>query len=79
MIDFLNFLIKNFAAIVVGILNLLPQSPFTWDVGALGPYMAYINYFIPFGVLAGIMSTYLVAVLTWYAVRWVLRFVKYID
>lgn len=79
MIGFLNAIINGFASIVVTILNLLPQTPFSWDLGALGPYWAYVNYFVPFGTLSGIMATYLLSVMIWYGVRWVLRFVRYID
>jgi len=79
MIGFLNWLIKALAAVVVTILNLLPQSPFTWDLGSLGPLWANANYFVPFNVLAGVMGTYLVSVGVWYAARWILRLARYID
>lgn len=79
MIAFLNYLIKGFAAIATTLLNLLPQTPFSWNLGSLGTYWAYANYFIPFNLLAGITATFLTSVLVWYGLRWVLRFVKYID
>lgn len=79
MIALLNYIIQGLAAVVVTILNLLPQTPFSWDLGSLGPYWANVNYFVPFGTLAGIMTTYLLSVAIWYGVRWILRFARYID
>lgn len=79
MTQIINSLIAAIGAMVSGVLSLLPQSPFIWDMGALGPYMGMINYFVPFNVLSGIMATYVAAVLLWYAVRWALRFARYIN
>lgn len=79
MTDIINGLIAAIGSLVSGMLNLLPQSPFLWDLGGLKSYMGIINYFIPFGALGGIMTTYVAAVLLWYAVRWALRFARYIN
>lgn len=79
MIDFVNLLIKAIGAAVIAVLNTLPQTPFSWDLGALGPVWGYVNYFIPFNVLAGEMSVFLVSTLVWYGVRWLLRALKYIE
>ena len=79
MIGFVNLIIKALAALVISILNILPETPFSWDLGSLGTYWAYANYFIPFGTLAGIMATFLISVMVWYGIRWILRVAKYID
>lgn len=79
MINLINLIIQACANAVLAILNLLPQTPFNWDLGALGEYWGYVNYFIPFASMATIMTGFLSATLVWYGVRWVLRFVKYID
>ncbi|MNJ00434.1 hypothetical protein D3C73_1597640 [compost metagenome] len=79
MIEILNAIIKGFASVVGGLVSILPSSPFTWDLGALGAYMPVINYFIPFQAMATMMGTYLVAVGLWYVVRWALRLIQYID
>lgn len=78
IISALNKIIQLLADAVMLILNLLPQSPFTWELGALSPFWGVVNYFIPFGALAGIMATYVTAVLVWYGVRWILRLGRYI-
>lgn len=78
-VAFINKIIDFLAAAVVLVINLLPQSPFTWQLGALGPYMSFVNYFIPFAAISGVMATYVTAVLLWYAARWILRFSRYIS
>ncbi|MNJ26028.1 hypothetical protein D3C77_204930 [compost metagenome] len=79
MVDILNFLIRTLAAIVTAIMNLLPQTPFTWDMGALSPHLGVVNYFIPFAGLITITGVFLTATLAWYAIRWILRLAQYID
>lgn len=79
MTDIINGIISAIGSLVSGLLGLLPKTPFTWDMGNLGPYMGMINYFIPFNALAGIMAAYVAAVALWYVVRWALRFVRYIN
>jgi len=65
-------------------LMLLPDSPFQSiefknGLSAFSDLMSHINYFIPFGQMLGIGAAYITAVAIWYAVRWVLRMVQYID
>ncbi|RJQ26227.1 MAG: hypothetical protein C4589_10085 [Peptococcaceae bacterium] len=79
VISILNTIIENLSVVIIAILNLLPNSPFTWDLGALSTYVGVMNYFIPFRAMATIMMAYVAAVTVWYTVRWVLRFAKYIQ
>lgn len=60
MIDLINKLIESVASLVVVMLNLLPNSPFSFDYGPLGQYLGYINYFIPVPTLLSILGAYLV-------------------
>lgn len=69
--------------LVIPMLMLLPESPIqAWQPAGFGQFaqiMGWINYFVPLGAIAGIMTSYLGAVVIWYSVRWFLRFVRYID
>lgn len=63
---------------------ILPDSPIqkfllAIDDTAFADIMGIINYFIPVGVMLGMLSTWLLAVAVWYVVRWLLRLVQYID
>lgn len=79
MIDLINAVISGLASAVTGILALLPQSPFSWDVSGLSSYLATINYFVPFSAVGTMLYSYVTAVLAYYAIRWLLRLVKYIE
>lgn len=74
-----NAVIKGFAGVITSLLALLPTSPFTWNLGGLSGFWKYVTYWIPIPEMITELSAYLVAVATWYVIRWVLRFVKYIQ
>lgn len=79
MIAILNAVIKAVSVAVIAVLSLLPTSPFSWDFSFLTGYMGWVAYFIPIGSLISIMAAYVGAVLVWYGIRWLLRFVRYIG
>lgn len=79
MVDILNWFIDVLASLVEGVLSILPNSPFSWDVSGLSPVMAIANYFVPFAALFTVLGTYVISVAAWYAVRWILRIGKYIS
>ncbi|WP_323480922.1 hypothetical protein [Acinetobacter baumannii] len=68
---------------VIGVLLLLPESPFKdlrlESMPEFGKVMGWINYFVPIGTMLGIFTTYLAGILIWYGVRWFLRLAQYID
>lgn len=69
--------------LVIPLLLMLPESPIqAWQPQGMSQFaqiMGWINYFVPLGAIAGIMTSYVAAVLIWYGVRWFLRLVRYID
>ncbi len=79
MVDMLNKVIEAIAGLVSTVLSVLPQTPFTFDLGALGAYWKAVNYFIPFNTMATFLAVYLIAVGIWYVSRWALRLAKYIQ
>lgn len=76
MIDLFNGLISDFGTVLTAILALLPTSPFQWAVGALGPYLGWLNFFLPFNAIVAEIPVWLTAVALWYAYRIVLRWIK---
>lgn len=81
-IKLINYLIQFFAYIAVLVLNVLPNSPFSWDFvqSFLGnPYVKFASYFIPFDSILAFLEVYVAAVFVWYVYRWVLRVIKYIQ
>lgn len=77
--SFINLLIAGLSSVVNSVLLLLPNSPFTWNLGELSPLWKYVTFFIPIPEMITLTTSYCAAVLTWYGIRWVLRFAQYIQ
>lgn len=45
-------------------------------MAALSPYLSAVNYFIPISQMASIALAWVTAVLLWYVVQFVLRFIQ---
>lgn len=64
-------------------LTILPDSPIQQiqiEMPApLADALAWVNYFVPFGIMFTIMTSYVSAALIYYGVRLVLRWTKYIQ
>lgn len=80
ILDWIMDALYSLASVAVSWLPVSPFQSIEWSQDSF-TYMvlSWVNYFIPLGWIMGIMSSYLTAVLIWYGVRWVLRFVRYID
>lgn len=66
--------------LIGGIKAILPSfsiSAFLGDAfSVFGQFLGAINYFIPFGLMLDIAIAWVSAVLVWYVVQFVLRFVQ---
>ncbi|GEO28087.1 hypothetical protein AAC03nite_38720 [Alicyclobacillus acidoterrestris] len=79
MSDIINGIIGVFAAAASAVLGILPSDPFQWATNALGQYLGAINYFVPFQGMVDELALLLPAILVWYGLRWVLRFIRFIG
>jgi len=63
------------------LLVLLPDSPIQAGIPELGSNetIRIVAWFLPIAEIVGIMQVFLLATITWYFVRWILRFVRYIG
>ncbi len=63
------------------LLALLPMSPFTEIISALGelPYLGYINWFIPIGTFLKIGTAWVTAIGIYYLYSVVARWIKLIS
>lgn len=78
----IDVIMEFLVGMLEGVLSILPDSPFKDipnDLGFFTDVMGWINYFVPVGTILSILTVYLGAVLIWYGVRWIMRFVQYID
>lgn len=80
MVTIANWLIDLIYTIIMGLLDILPDSPFRFTLDDnFKTYIAYVNYFIPVGTLIAILVTFTTAVGVWYGIRWLMRIVRYIQ
>lgn len=63
------------------VLVLLPESPFSLvnQLITQVPYLQYLNWFIPFGQLVGVMEFWLAAVTVYYGYMMALRYTHVIG
>lgn len=62
---------------LIALLNLLPASPFSWDISGIhNSALKIVLWLIPVQDFVTIMTTYVSAVGIYYAIRVVLRWVK---
>lgn len=63
-----------------GISLILPNFSLSDYLGSafaqFGQFLGAINYFVPFGLMIDIASAWLAAVLLWYVVQFILRFIQ---
>lgn len=66
--------------VISGISAILPNfSVSDWLGTAFAPFgqfLGAINYFVPFGLMIDIAAAWLSAVLVWYVVQFILRFIQ---
>lgn len=80
MVTIANWLIDLIYTIIMGLLDILPDSPFRFTLDdTFKRYIGYVNYFIPVGTLVAILVSYTAAVAVWYGIRWVMRLIRYIQ
>lgn len=71
-----SFLSKTFKWVI----GLLPNSPFKLlSNSPVQPYLAYINWFIPFDFIVSTMEAWLAAIAAYYLYSVILRWVKAIN
>lgn len=66
------------------VLDLLPDSPFqgfftTFPGSDFQQILKYINWFVPIGTFATILTAWLSAIIIWYVIAMIMRWVKAIE
>lgn len=75
----LELLTDTLITFLIGVVELLPDSPFTFIDDFEAPatvIMSYVNWFIDFPTIYNIFLTWLGAVLGWYVYRTVFKWAK---
>lgn len=79
MIGILNKIIELMAGILNLVISLLPDSPFQAISFPDTGFWGWIGLFIPVTAILELFTAWLSAISIWYGLRWVFRFVKYIE
>lgn len=79
--DFLEWLSSSFKSIMDGIIKILPTSPIVYLTKneTISKYMSYVNWFIPVYLWISMLETWLVAIMVYYVVQVILRWVKVVE
>lgn len=77
MVDIANYFILQIGAAITFFINLLPQSPFTAIMPTIDTnFFRFVNYVIPLREAFAIMQLYLSSLVSYFAIRIVLRWLK---
>ncbi len=79
--DLLEWLSEGFQSVIDVLITILPKSPimFVESIPEVEKYMGMVNWFIPVYSMIALTEAWLVAVLGWYALQAILRWVKVIE
>lgn len=65
---------------VAGVIDLLPDSPFSFDIpDYVQDILGYINYFVPIGGMIKILTAWTACIIVWYAASVLMRWIKAIE
>lgn len=79
-INLFNGVINTLAVIINGIFSLLPSSPFNLIANTqVEEFIGSISWLVPVGSIIAILELWLVAIVGYYMVMLVLRWVKAIE
>lgn len=75
IVNLLNGIFRAIEWILNSIISVFPMSPLVWEY-QLPAWARWINAFIPFQEMVGLLSAYVTAVLLYYATRIIARWIK---
>lgn len=79
MISILNGIINAMGDVLLIMLGLLPESPFNYVYNINSEWLANINYLFPIVQAVAHLEAFLLAVIVYYGIRIVLRWIKVVG
>lgn len=76
LIQFVNKMISLIGSAVTAVLSLLPSSPFTFVQSIDSEWLNAINWIFPVGTIVSHLEAFCLAVVVYYGLRVLLRWVK---
>lgn len=79
LVAILNGLIEVLYIIGLGLMAILPDSPFNFDDLSWGPFGDAVGFFFPISAMGIHFAALLTAFGFYYAVRWLLRVIRQVQ
>lgn len=80
IIEMINLIILALGTVLSWILGILPDSPFqTISNADVGEFMAAINWLIPISSMLAILQAWVIAIIGYYIVMLIMRWIKAIE
>ena len=80
IIEMINLIILALGTVLSWILGILPDSPFQQiDNSGVSEYMGAINWIIPIGPMLSILQAWLIAIIGYYIVMLIMRWIRAIE
>lgn len=76
MIEIINAIIEKLGVVLQAVLSLLPSSPFNFVANIDNQWLKAINWLFPVSEAIAHLELYVLAVISYYAIRIVLRWIK---
>lgn len=79
--DLLEWLKDGFQGIVDKIIDVLPTSPIVYLASSpkIKEVMGYVNFFIPIYTMIGLVEAWLIAIVVYYVLVVILRWLKVVE
>ena len=79
--EWFSGLIDSFQGFIDSLIDALPKSPIVYLSSSpeIEKFMGYVNFFIPIYTMIGLVEAWLTALVTYYVVSVILRWLKVVD
>ncbi len=79
--DFFEWLSSNIGSFWDKLLDALPKSPIYYLTSnpEVEKVMGYVNFFIPVYTIVGMLEAWLFAILVYYGLQMILRWIKFVE
>ncbi len=81
MDEFFKMVSDGFSSLADKIIEILPKSPiyFVNSIPAVKEVLGYLNWFFPIDSMLALTETWLIAIIVYYIVQVILRWVKVVE
>lgn len=75
----LNSVLSLFGDAIISLLNLLPNTPFSWNLNGTNEALTWVQWLFPISGFVTTVGLYVTAVAGYYSIRAALRWIKVVG